>query len=151
MAQLTDKITQINEQFYDVSNNIKKIERRLDTLNNHLLQFDSYTKNRDTYKKYNSLAPKKRDDFYDKHFEEIQSFQDAKKYLDGVMNGRKDIPLKSWKKEQTNLIAEKYNLCEKYYQLKDETHSVELLRRGAENLMREDGRESPIRNRGLEI
>jgi len=34
------------------------------------------------------------------------------------MNGRKDIPVKAWKKEQTKLLAERYSLMDKYYQLK---------------------------------
>jgi len=68
------------------------------------------------------------------------------------MNGKKDIPLNSWKKEQTNLLAEKYSLMEKYYQLKDETRSVELLRKGAENIILESGRErSGEKNKGMEI
>ena len=151
MTQLTNKIEQIHRQFYDVSSDIKKIERRLDTLNEHLTQVDNYQKYRAVYNQYNKLAPKKRDNFYNKHSDEIELYTTAKNYLDGVMNGKKDLPIKAWKKEQTDKLAEKYTLMEKYYQLKDETRSVELLRKGAENLMREDEQKTPVRTRGIEI
>jgi hypothetical protein len=153
VEQLANKIEQIHRQFYDVSTKIKAAERRLGTLNEHLAQFDNYKQHKAVYDKYNKLEPKKRDTFYKKHSNEINLYKDAKSYLDKIMNGKKDIPIKAWKKEQAELTAEKYTLMEKYYQLKDETHSVELLRRGAENLMREDGRESssPVRKHGVEI
>jgi len=152
IEQLSNKIEQIHRQFYDVSGNIKKVERRLDTLNQHLTQYDNYINNRAVYNKYRNLDPKKRNAFYNKHSEEIELYKNAKSYLDKIMNGKKDIPIKGWKKEQTNKVAEKYDLMEKYYQLKDETRSVELLRKGAENILCGDGLEqNAAKNIGMEI
>ena len=48
-----------------------------------------------------------------------------------MLYSRKKIPIKAWQSEQTKLTAERFSLCEDYYRLKDETHSVELLRKGA--------------------
>jgi tetratricopeptide (TPR) repeat protein len=152
MEQLVNKIEQIHRQFYDVSDKIKKVERRLDTLTEHLAQTENHKQYKPIYDKYKKLDPMKRDAFYDKHSDEIQLYENAKSYLDKIMNGKKDIPVKAWKKELADKAADKYDLMEKYYQLKDETHSVELLRRGAENLMLEDGRQTaPARRHGLEI
>lgn len=142
MAQLVNKVTQMNEQLYDVSGKIKKSERRLVTLAQHLAQVDSYKQHSAVYKKYTQLDPKKRDAFRDKHSEEIRSYKDAKQYLDAVMNGRTGLPVKEWKAEQARLATEKYLLCEEYYRLKDETRSIEVLLNDAENSMREDGREA---------
>jgi hypothetical protein len=141
MAQLVEKVTQMNEQLYDVSGKIKKSERRLDTLAQHLAQYDNYKQHSAVYKKFKEFDQKKRDAFRDKHSEEIQSYKDAKQYLDAVMNGRTGLPIKEWKAEQTKLAAEKYSLCEEYYRLKDETRSVELLLKGAENIMRDETQE----------
>jgi hypothetical protein len=115
----------------------------LDTLSEHLAQTDNHKKHKAVYDKYIKLDPKKRDAFYEKHSNEIEIYKGAKNYLDKIMNGRKDIPIKAWQKEQRDLLTDRYDLMEKYYQLKDETRSIELLRRGAENIMRGDTQESP--------
>jgi hypothetical protein len=68
------------------------------------------------------------------------------------MNGRKDPPpIKDWKAEHTKLTAYKAKLCEKYYSLQDEIRSVELLKKGADNIMREDGREQPTRKQDISL
>lgn len=54
------------------------------------------------------------------------------------MNGHTTLPIKSWKAEAAKLAADKYVLFDEYYRLKDDVENVELLRRGTENIMRED-------------
>jgi len=144
MEHLVNKVTQMNEEFYEVSNKIKAAERRLDTLTQHLTQYDNYKHHKATYEKYKSLDPKKRDTFYDKHFEKIQLYENAKQYLSAIMNGKTTIPNKSWQAEQAKLTADKFSLCEDFYRLKNEIRSVEILRRGAENIMREETPERKI-------
>ena len=138
MEQLVGKVTQIGETLQTISEKIKKVDRRQDTLAQHLTQCENLKQHRVIYKKYMSLDPKKSNAFYDKHFEEIRLYEAAKQYLDAVLNGRKEIPVKAWQSEQTTLTAERFSLCEDYYRLKGETHSVEILRKGAENIMRND-------------
>ena len=138
MAQLVDKVTKINEEFYEVSNSIKKIERRLDTLELHLANCDIHKQHRAVYQQYQQLPPKKQDVFCDKHFEEIQAYEAAKKYLADVLNGRKSLPIKEWQTEQKKLSADKFALCEDYYRLQDEVRSVEILRKSAVSLLREE-------------
>jgi len=89
MEQLVDKVTQISEDLQTISEKIKKIDRRQDTLAQHLTQCNNLKQHRAVYKKYRQLDPKKSDAFYDKHFEEIRLYESAKKYLDAVLNGRK--------------------------------------------------------------
>ena len=136
MAQLVDKVEKMSDEYYEVSKKIHAVDRRLGTLSQHLEQYDNYKQCRDIYVKYKQLDPKKRDVFYDKHAEEIQLYETAKRYLDGVMNGRKDIPVKSWRAEQSKLTDDRFSLCEDYYRLKDEIRNVEMLRKGVDNLMR---------------
>ena len=137
MAQLVEKIEKMNGEFYEVSNSLKKVDRRLETLNAHLTECDKLNQHKVVYQKYAQLNPKKRGAFLEKHSDEIQSYRDAKQHLDTVMNGRAGLPVKSWKAERDKLTAERLMLCEDYYRLKDETRNVELLRKGAENIMRD--------------
>jgi len=64
------------------------------------------------------------------------------------MNGKKTVPINSWKDELTRLTAEKFSLCEDFYKLKDETRYMELLRKSTENLIRDNERDTiPTRKR----
>ena len=152
MAQLPEKIEKINNEFYDVSKQIKAIERQLDTLNNNLAHCDNYTAHKPVYEKYMALDPKKRDAFYTKHSDEIQSYETSRQYLNKAVDGKMPIPIKAWKDKQAKLLSEKYSLCEDFYRLKDETHYVELLGKSTEKIIREDGREPiPARKHGLDL
>jgi hypothetical protein len=152
ITHLSEKATQIQRRLYEIANEIKKYERRSDTLAQHLAQYVNYRKYKPLYEKYHKLPAKKGDAFYDKHFEEIQSFQTAKTYLDMVMNGKTIIPIKKWEAEQKNIFAIKYALFDEYYQCKDEIKNVEDLRRGAERIMSEVDREHyPTKVSGIEI
>ena len=147
VAQLAAKVTKMHEDFSDVSNRIKAVDRRMDTLATHLAHYDSYKKHIGVYKKYQQLSGKKGDAFYDKHFESIQAYEAANDYLKKVLNGRTTVPLKTWQKEQETLTAERWGLCERYYQLGDDTKAVEALQRSAERIMREDEREQQPQRR----
>ena len=54
------------------------------------------------------------------------------------MNGRTKLPIADWQKEQKELAAKRYALCDEYYALKEEVPNMEAIRRSVENLMRED-------------
>ena len=69
------------------------------------------------------------------------------------MNGRTDPPpIKDWQAEQKKLTAAKFALTERYYGLQDEVRSVEQLRKGVENIMRDEPqRTQPHRAQGMEL
>jgi hypothetical protein len=169
MGQLVNKVTQIHEDLKDATDKITKADRRLDTLALHLLHAENHKKHKAIYKKYQSLAPKtdpallnslnpftkskatkehdaatkKQDAYYDKHAERIQLYQDAIDYFNAVMNGRKELPIAKWQAEQKELSAKRIALAEKYYHIKDEVKTVEVLRRGVEGLMRDEVHKPP--------
>ena len=152
MTHLVDKVTKMNEDFYDVSETIKKVNRRLENLSQHLEQYGNYKVNKPTYDKYKQLDPKKQEAFYNKHSDEIELFKTSQQYLTAIMNGKTTIPEKSWQKEQKNLTKHRFSLYEKFYGLKDEIRNVELLRKGAENIMNEDKQEiKHTRTQGMEF
>ena len=114
----------------------KEPERRLDTLSQHITQYESRKQHRAVYSDAKQKDPKKREAYYAKHSAEIEAYKSARDYLNAVMNGRTDPPpIKDWQAEQKKLTAAKYALCERYYAIQDE-RSVEQLCKGAENIMR---------------
>ena len=147
MAQLVQVTETVNEKYKDLAENIQKIERRLDTLATHITQYETRRDNRAVWNEYAGIKdPKKREAYYAKHEKEIEAYKDAREYLNAVMNGRTDPPpIKDWRKEFDKLTAAKYAACERYYALQDDVRSMEQLRKGAENIMRQDARDAPTR------
>ena len=152
MEQLADKVEQLHERQYELANIIKADERRITTLNEHLVNVETRKQHMKVYKKYKALDPKKRGAYADKHSEEIAAYESACDYLKGVLNGRTDIPEKAWRAARDMKLAERYAHCDEYYSLKEDMRMVEVLRRGAENIMRDIAPERmATRARDMEI
>ena len=133
---------------------IKITDRRLDTLSLHLHHSSIWEKYKKLSKQYNELAPKNRDNFYAKHKNELDAYKKSTDYLREHLNGRTTIPIKKWKSEYKELTAKRYSLCDKYYDLRGEIKSVEQLKRGALNLIKDDEMErtrKPQRRFDLEL
>ena len=142
IEQLAAKVEQMHTRQYEVANRIKDLDRRKDKLAEHLANVDVYNQHLAAHRKYKNISdPKKQDAFFMKHEKEIEQYKAAYQYLKDHLNGRTAIPEKEWRAEFTALIAERYALCEEYYKLKDDVKSVEVLRRGAENIMNENAPE----------
>jgi hypothetical protein len=128
------------------------VERRINQLETHFEQHDIRVNNRSIYNKYIKLDPKKRESYYTKHKVSIDSFNEARDYFTAIMNGRENPPpIKDWKMEYAKLTGYKAKLCEKYYNLQDEVRNVELLKKGADNIMRESVMEVPTKRHSIEI
>jgi len=128
---------------------VKKTERRIDTLSMHIAQYDTYKKHLSVYQRYIKLTGnnKKQDAYYNRHSEVIDQFLDAKSYMGKVMNGRASVPRKQWKKELNTLLQKRWALCDGYYSLRSEVKVVENLRRSVEHLVEntQAGREQKIK------
>jgi len=107
----------------------------LDTLENHIAQWDILKSHKSVALKFNNLKGKKRDDYYAKHKIEIGAYKSAADYFKKVMNGRTNIPVRKWEAEKKKLTAERIDLSERYYDTKDDIKVVEKLRRNAVLLM----------------
>ena len=172
VEDFADTVVRKNERLKDVTDNIKKAERRLETLSVHLAHAENNKQHKVVYQKYKSLAPKadpatlnslnpftkskavkeheaatkKQDAYYEKYIEEIQAYQAAQQHFEAVMNGRTKLPIADWQKEQKYLAAKRYTLCDEYYSLKEEIPNMEAIRRSIETIMRDDmQREQPTR------
>ena len=155
MTHLVQKIESINNEYKDIADKVQKVERRLDTLANHFAQYENHKENKAVYNEYDKLKdPKKRDAYYDKHSKEIEAYKYARDYFKAVMNGRTDpVPIKTWQAEQKKLIKSKFALCERYYGLKDNVRSMELLCKSINTIMSEakEQERQPTRNHGREM
>lgn len=135
---LADKITQLHQSQYDLAGTIKKEERRISTLNQHLAQVDIFRQHKAVYAKYKSLDLKKRDAFYDKHSDEISAYQSASIYLKDHLNGHEKNPEKAWRNERDKLLSQRYAHVVEYYKLRDDVRNVDVLRKGAEAVMAQE-------------
>ena len=177
--QFADKITQLHQRHYDLAGDVKKKERRIAKLNEHLANVDDYNQHRAVYTKYKSLAPKKdkaalnslnpftkskavkeyeaakkrQAAYYEKHAGEIEKYETALDYLKAHLNGYGKIPEKDWRTEHKRLIGERNAQLDEYYNLNDEVKSAEALRRGAEYHMRDimPERTTPTKTQGVDI
>jgi len=137
MAELEEKVKSMYAKQYDIRDQLKPMERRLKTLNEHIQQADVYMKHKAVYRQYQELKPKKQAAFAEKYREAITLFEAAERYLKGVMSGRTSLPIKAWKAERVQLTAEKSRLNQDYALLKNEVHEVEQIRRSVYSLLRE--------------
>ena len=138
MSELSGKVEQLHGEFRRVTDTVKAAERRLTTLATHLAHFENHKQYQPIYKKYISLPENKRDAYYDKYSEQIDLYQDAKAHFDACMNGRKTLPVNGWRSEEKELLEKRSRMVEQYYRLKEDVRNVEALRRGVEQIMRED-------------
>jgi ATP-dependent exoDNAse (exonuclease V) alpha subunit len=137
IADLAATVKRMHEKQYDVANALKKVNRRLETLTLHLAHCENRKQYKSVYEKYTKLSPEKRKAFGEKHKDEIERYLESGKYLAAVLNGRKDAPVKDWRKEALDKTAEQHTLYDEFYKLRGDVKNVEVLRRSAERIMDE--------------
>ena len=142
MNDLNAKVKEIRNNYNSVTDKLKKTERRIEVLNEHLEQCGNYSKYKNIYKKYKSIPPKKQVDFYFNNRPQLALYENAKEYLDKIMNGKTTISTNAWKKELAELTKEKALLYQQFYPLKEEIRAVEIIKRDIETIV---GGETPKR------
>jgi hypothetical protein len=130
---------------------LKKIERRKDTLDKHIEQAGYFTEFRKVYQQYKQQKPNRKEAFYEAHRREITLYEAAERYLTPVLNGH-PLNLAKWKAERRDKAAEKDQLYQQYYALKAKTKNVETIRRTVMDVLREGAIERmPQRERGITL
>lgn len=177
IEDFADAVVSKHERLKVVTDDIKKSERRLETLATHLAHAENNRVHKSVYQKYKSLAPKtdpaalnsinpftkskatkkheaatkKQEAYYAKHISEIEAYKTATQHFETVMNGRTTLPISEWQKEQKELAAQRYVLCDEFYLLKDEILNMEVIRRSIERIMKgEPQRGQPQKLKGVE-
>ena len=77
MSGLVSKVDEMNAHFMDVRDRLKKIERRIKTLDEHITQSETYFECKAVYKKYKETKPKHQADFCKNHHASILLFENA--------------------------------------------------------------------------
>ena len=138
MAGLAEKAREMRGKQMAVQNELKPIERRLKVLNKHIQHADTYMQFREVYRQYRQQKPGKRESFAAAHHMEIVRYEEADRYLKGVMNGKTALPFRAWKAEHAELTTKKDRLYQRYNSLKDEVREVEKIRKGVEGVLQQE-------------
>jgi len=163
MEDLEKKVNAMHRDVNSVRDNLKKVERRIDTLQEHLRHSDNFKKYRkrkkqyeDLYSQYQTIKKSKgfgwerkaqkaldaANEYHETYRSEIAMFEKADEYLRGVLQDRFDPkklpPITKWQNELAAKATEKEALYQEYYTLKDETHKVEKIRASVKVILHND-------------
>jgi uncharacterized coiled-coil DUF342 family protein len=176
-ADLEKKVREMNSELRGVRENLKKVNRRIDTLNEHIRHGENYKKYRGINAHYEKLyaqytALKKTPGFMSEHkaqkaldtandyFEanrmELTLYNAAEKYLRGVLQERFDPkklpPITKWREELSAKMAEKNALHREYSKIKDKTANAEKIQRSVRDILSAGEPErARQKSRGLEL
>ena len=144
--ELRRKVYEMQDQLDDIRRSVKYIDRRLDTLDEHIRQGEIYLKRRELYQQYQQLKPKKQVAFFEANRAELVLFESARHYLDACLNGHA-LPLEAWKKEREKLIVERGEFSIEYAALKEQVLDVEKIQRTVERVLREGNHRQKTREK----
>jgi hypothetical protein len=178
MMGLAGKVNKMYDRLHDAGEKLKKVERRLKTLDEHVRQSENFKNGRRQKAHYEKLyaeyktarkstgffAERKAQkalyaarDYYESNRAEIALHDAAERYLRDVLRERFDVkklpPITKWKEERAAKTAERKSLHADYCRLRDEVKNVEAIKRSVEQLTRADEpkREAQQRKRSYEI
>ena len=93
-------------------------------------------------------------DNFKRYSEEINHYKKAEQYFKDVLQARfdpKNIPVKKWKAEQSELLSKKSALNIEYNKLKEEVREVEVIRNQVERIVKADRPQQRTRAQGMEL
>ena len=177
MTGLEQKVRAMHGKVDSIRTDLKKTERRIDTLQEHLRHSSNYKDYRKIKNRYESLyseyetarkatgfgAGRKAEkalavanDYHEQYRSEIAMFESADKYLRDVLQERFDPkklpPITKWRDELVAKIAEKDSLYRDYYALKDETYKVEKIRASVKSVLHnETPKLAIVKSHGAEL
>jgi hypothetical protein len=150
LTELRKKVMDMYRRLGDVRDSLKSIDRRLRTLDEHFKQAEIYRTRREVYEQYRQLKPRKQPKFYEVHRADLMMYEASVRYLT-ILNGQ-TLLLQKWKTEREELIAERGKAYRQYYAVKEQVADIEIIRRTAENVVREAVRETnPLQRKPREM
>lgn len=149
LTQLKEKTELVNTQFHTARKELKAVEESISALSEKVKQTDIYLQHRDMYKQYMAL-PKGKDDYFRlEHISEIILYEAAVRYLkENLPDGR--IYPKEWREELKALTDKKEKLYAEYYSKRDESKLLDGVNRSCSSALRQQGRQTPNRNKDIE-
>jgi chromosome segregation ATPase len=157
IGDVRNKVADFYGEQHGLRARLSPINRRIETLDKHLLHSENFTKHRKLAAKRDALyAEYKRLDgkgflfkgqakkaleaaeAYDwKNLNGLRDYDDAEKYLRRVLQKRFDpkaIPVKKWRQERETLAQELGGITTEYEVLKERIREVEFIRKYAEKV-----------------
>jgi len=165
MSGLNEKLDTMKDKQYTIREELKKAERRVKTLDEHLWHGGNFKKYRGQKSHYEKLyseyqtiknagglfaerKAQKALDFANSYYEsnrmEITLFEAAERYMKDVLQKRyepkKLPPITKWKAERETLNGDLQRLNSQYFALKNEVGTVEKIRLNITDIMQEQTR-----------
>ena len=167
MDGLNDYLKSMIGKQFDIRDELRTVERRTKTLEEHIRQSGNYkayrkfkTKYEKLYAEYTTLrketglgakrkAQKALDaanECHETYRNEITMYDNAERYMRDVMqkhfDPKKLPPIAKWQAERESLNSDLKRLNQDYMKLKDETAKVEKIRSNVYDILRSDSRET---------
>ena len=137
MEQLYEKVSAMNDAYYDLRGKIVKTERRLAVLDERLEIWAQYDKYKPIRQKLDKVKPGKREKYQQEHRAELAAFDTAADFLKGLKESGEKITPKVWRAEAARLTAQKDFDYQKMRDMREDIKAVETLKKTAERLARE--------------
>ena len=137
MEQLYEKVSAMNDAYYDLRGKIVKTERRLAILDERLEMWAQYEKYKPIRQKLDKVKPRKREQYQREHRAELADFEAAERFLKDLKASGEAITPKAWRAEAAKLTMQKDADYQKIRAMRDEIKAVENLRKAADRLAHE--------------
>ena len=160
LEDLEQKVKVMDDKTYSVHEDLKKTDRRIKTLSEHIRQSGHYKNGRKYKRQYDKLyseyktassskglltkrnaqkALDKANAYFEVNRTEIVLYEAAEKYLQKVMQKNFDPnklpPITKWKKEIAEMTATKAKLSGEYNTLREETKKIERIQRSVKEIL----------------
>ncbi len=137
MEQLYEKVSAMNDDYYDLRGKIVKAERRLAVLDERLEMCAQYDRCKPIRQKLDKLKPGKREKYQQEHRAELADFEAAEHFLKDLKASGEAITPKAWQAEAAKLTMQKDADYQEMRAMRDEIKAIESLRKAADRLARE--------------
>jgi len=124
---LREQVKELQHQLWDVRDNMRFFERRIDILNEHIRQGEFYLAHRKFYREYTQLKPKKQQRFYEENRAALMLFEAAKRHFE--KHNVRRVNIQDWREERQELAVEKSKVYREYNALKDKVWETEKMAR----------------------
>ena len=137
MQELYEKVSAMNDAYYDLRGKIVKAERRLAVLDECLKMCAQYDRCKAVRQKLNKVKPRKREQYQQEHRTELADFEAAERFPKDLKASGEAITPKAWQAGAAKLTMQKDADYQEMRAMRDEIKAVEALRKAADRLAHE--------------
>src|SRR5699024_6947371 len=138
MQQLHDKISDMNNSYYDLRGKIDQAERRIAVLTERGEMWAQYNKYKAVHRQLAKVKPEKRELFEQRHSRELILYDAAARYLKELKASGEEITPKEWRREIDLLTAQKQVDTIDMKAMREALKAGERLRKAADQLARQE-------------